>query len=145
MSTWCSKHVGAWNKLIVKQKFCASSWLIIEINIVRCTISKTYKKVAMLLYVCWKWNATVTRHDSLELLFSQWRKQMGEGPAEQKARMLRHNCDQWRIPWPLTRTQVTEVRRTYFRITSQKRYQSYNLVCNWNSGSKTLVTNLAPS
>ena len=23
----CSKHVEAWNKLIVKQKFCASSWL----------------------------------------------------------------------------------------------------------------------
>jgi len=29
----CSKHVEAWNKLIVKQKFCASSWLITEINI----------------------------------------------------------------------------------------------------------------
>jgi len=28
----CSKHVEAWNKLIVKQKFCASSWLIAEIN-----------------------------------------------------------------------------------------------------------------
>ena len=26
----CSKHVDAWNKLIVKQKFCASSWLITE-------------------------------------------------------------------------------------------------------------------
>jgi len=26
----CSKHVGAWNKLIVKQRFCASSWLITE-------------------------------------------------------------------------------------------------------------------
>jgi len=32
MSTWCSKHVEAWNKLIVKQKFCASSWLITKIN-----------------------------------------------------------------------------------------------------------------
>ena len=39
----CSKHVEAWNKLIVKQKFCASSWLIIEINILRCTVSKTSK------------------------------------------------------------------------------------------------------
>jgi len=39
----CSKHVEAWNKLIVKQKFCASSWLITEINILRCTVSKTYK------------------------------------------------------------------------------------------------------
>ena len=28
----CSKHVEVWNKLIVKQKFCASSWLITEIN-----------------------------------------------------------------------------------------------------------------
>jgi len=39
----CSKHVEAWNKLTVKQKFCASSWLIIEINILRCTVSKTSK------------------------------------------------------------------------------------------------------
>ena len=29
----CPKHVEAWNKLIVKQKFCASGWLITEINI----------------------------------------------------------------------------------------------------------------
>ena len=29
----CSKHVEEWNKLIVKQKFCPSSWLITEINI----------------------------------------------------------------------------------------------------------------
>jgi len=28
----CSKHVEAWNKLIVKQKFCASSWLITGIT-----------------------------------------------------------------------------------------------------------------
>jgi len=28
----CSKHLEAWNKLIVKQKFCASSWLITEIK-----------------------------------------------------------------------------------------------------------------
>jgi len=40
----CSKHVEAWDKLIVKQKFCASSWLITEINILRCTASKTSKK-----------------------------------------------------------------------------------------------------
>jgi len=39
----CSKHVEAWNKLIVKQKFCASSWLITEINILRCTVSRTSK------------------------------------------------------------------------------------------------------
>ena len=29
----CSKQIDAWNKLIVKQTFCASSWLITEINI----------------------------------------------------------------------------------------------------------------
>jgi hypothetical protein len=40
----CSKHVEAWNKLIVKQKFCASSWLITEVNILRCTVSRTSKK-----------------------------------------------------------------------------------------------------
>ena len=40
----CSKHVEAWNKLIVKQKFCASSWLITEINILRCTVCKTSTK-----------------------------------------------------------------------------------------------------
>jgi len=39
----CSKHVETWNKLIVKQKFCASSWLITKINILRCTVSKTSK------------------------------------------------------------------------------------------------------
>jgi len=32
MSTWCPKKLEAWNKLIVKQKFCASSWLITEIK-----------------------------------------------------------------------------------------------------------------
>jgi len=39
----CSKHAGAFNKLTVKQKFCALSWLITEINILRCTVSKTSK------------------------------------------------------------------------------------------------------
>ena len=28
----CSEHVQAWNKLIVKQKCCALSWLITDIN-----------------------------------------------------------------------------------------------------------------
>jgi len=37
----CSKHVEALNKLIVKQKFCVSGWLITEINILICTVSKT--------------------------------------------------------------------------------------------------------
>ena len=32
----CPKHVEAWNKLIIKQNFCASSWLITEINSLWC-------------------------------------------------------------------------------------------------------------
>ena len=32
----CSKHVEAWNELIVKQKFCASSWLSPDINMTQC-------------------------------------------------------------------------------------------------------------
>ena len=39
----CSKHVEAWNRLIVKQKFCASSWLVTKTNILKCTVSKTSK------------------------------------------------------------------------------------------------------
>ena len=52
----CSKHVEAWNKLIVKQKFCASSWLITEINILRCTVSKTSKfDTSLYTYICVKY------------------------------------------------------------------------------------------
>ena len=43
----CSKHVEAWNKLIVKQQFCASSSLITEINILRCTVIKTSKWITI--------------------------------------------------------------------------------------------------
>jgi len=43
MSTCALKHVKTRNKLIVKQKFCASSWLITEVNILRCTVSETSK------------------------------------------------------------------------------------------------------
>ena len=51
----CSKHVEAWNKLIVKQKFCASSWLITEINILRCTVSKTSKKCIKIFTNILRW------------------------------------------------------------------------------------------
>ena len=47
----CSKHVEAWNKLIVKQKFCASSWLIAEISILICTVSKTSKPLVYFLQI----------------------------------------------------------------------------------------------
>jgi hypothetical protein len=43
----CSKHVEAWNKLILKQKFCEWSWLITDINILRCTVSKMSKFVSI--------------------------------------------------------------------------------------------------
>ena len=57
----CSKHVEAWNKLIVKQKFCASSWLITEINILRCTVSKTSSVLRQSL-----WCANTTAKGYLE-------------------------------------------------------------------------------
>ena len=50
----CSKHVEVWNKLIIKQKFCASSWLITEINILRCTVSKMSKKLKDLSPETWQ-------------------------------------------------------------------------------------------
>ena len=40
----CSKHVEARNKLIVKQKFCASSWLITEINDMQCRLISALQK-----------------------------------------------------------------------------------------------------
>ena len=45
----CSIHVEARNKLIVNKKFCASSWLITEINTLRCTVSKNIKTLLCLL------------------------------------------------------------------------------------------------
>ena len=50
MSTYARKNVEAWNKLIVKQKFCASSWLITEINILRRMVSKTSKHVIQIYW-----------------------------------------------------------------------------------------------
>jgi hypothetical protein len=127
---FCPFHSIRWHTL-------ASTWKL------NCKMTAT--NVTMLLYVCWIWEDTVTSHDCLELLFSQWGKQMGDGTAEQQARMLPHNCNQWRILYPLWRTEVAEVRIRYIRITSQKRYQSYNLACKWNYASKTLLSNMAPS
>ena len=60
----CSKHVDAWNKLVVKQTFCASSWLITEINILRCTVSETSKKEYQLVLIIVK-NCKSTRVYSL--------------------------------------------------------------------------------
>ena len=40
-------------RCIVKQKFCSSSWLITEINIPRCTVSKSKKKnIYIYIYGC---------------------------------------------------------------------------------------------
>ena len=55
----CSKHVEAWNKLIVKQKFCASSWLITEINIPRHTVSKTSKYESRFVTNCPLYRASI--------------------------------------------------------------------------------------
>jgi hypothetical protein len=50
MSTWCSKHVQAWNKLIVK--FCASSWLITKINVLPCVCVCVCVCVYIYTYMC---------------------------------------------------------------------------------------------
>jgi len=56
----CSKHVEAWNKLIVKQTFCASSWLITEKIILRCTVSKTSKNVCCYYFSLVMWGSIRT-------------------------------------------------------------------------------------
>ena len=58
----CSKHVEAWNKLIVKQKFCASRWLITEINILGWTVSKTSKLYDDILKVLFPYACTTHFH-----------------------------------------------------------------------------------
>jgi len=45
----CSKHVEAWNKPIVKQNFCASSWLITEINV---NLYQTGREAASFIWRC---------------------------------------------------------------------------------------------
>ena len=41
----CSKHVEAWNKLIVKHTFFTSSWLITEINVLECKWRRLTKRL----------------------------------------------------------------------------------------------------
>jgi len=55
MSTWCSKHVEAWNKLIVKQKFCASSWLITEIK----PMYVLYNCLISISFTTWRWPLSI--------------------------------------------------------------------------------------
>ena len=57
MSTYCSKHVEAYNKSYYKTRFCASSWLITKI-ILRCTVSKTSNKIR---FVIWNVHNTVSK------------------------------------------------------------------------------------
>jgi len=64
MSTWCSKHVEAWNKLIAKQKFCASSWLITKIScihVLRVRISANLEKEATVVWSCF-WDPWIRRN-----------------------------------------------------------------------------------
>ena len=53
----CSKHLEVWNKLNVKQKFCASSWLITEINLQSVTNCMGYihiDKLTLQVYGLWE-------------------------------------------------------------------------------------------
>ena len=56
----CSKHIEAWNKLIVKQKFCVSRWLITEINNILCLWFR-----ASLIYI----NNCPTRYNTKQLIY----------------------------------------------------------------------------
>ena len=47
----CSKHVEAWNELIVKQKFCASSWLITKIKKLICVYPEPEHNFVLLCFV----------------------------------------------------------------------------------------------
>ena len=48
----CSKHVEAWYKLIVKQKVCASSWLITKINFQNNLIVHSVGQIKTLKLMC---------------------------------------------------------------------------------------------
>ena len=65
----CSKHVEAWNKLIVKQKFCASIWLITEINILRCTVSRTSKNGTRSIDTIWRSITSYAHTDNIHHLY----------------------------------------------------------------------------
>jgi len=47
----CSKHVEAWNKHIVKQKFCASSWLITDISMLYAVVVTV--RYILIYLICW--------------------------------------------------------------------------------------------
>jgi len=69
----CSKHVEAWNKIIVKQKCCASSWLITEVNNLRCTVSKTPIKSSVLIFsINFFWDFFILRRVQRYLIHVYW-------------------------------------------------------------------------
>jgi len=56
----CSKHVEAWNKLIAKQKFYASSWLITEVNCIRVCVCVCVCVCSCLWHTQWSQTVWVT-------------------------------------------------------------------------------------
>ena len=76
----CSKLVEAWNKLIVKQNFCASSWLITETNACTCFVhyvliirrSKLYYTASGIITLFrWPSGAQVVRDGHLQVWWYQ--------------------------------------------------------------------------
>ena len=61
-----SKHVEAWNKLIVKQKFYASSWLITEIYWDARSAKRQKQKCLVKFFSCIRWAII------LQQLWLQW-------------------------------------------------------------------------
>ena len=67
----CSKHVEAWNKVIVKQKFFASSWLITKINLFYMC---SYNSIGMPMVYCSSSNGKCRLRSAILLIFQNLRK-----------------------------------------------------------------------
>ena len=95
----CSKHVEAWNKIIVKQKFCASSWLITEIDILIYTVSKTPK--FLIQRSISPQNSWLLRHNALKkfchsnILWLLWYYSFLSKSGEDAARQCYKHCCQY--------------------------------------------------
>ena len=74
----CLKHVEAWNKHIVKQNFCAWSWLITKINNTEMHGQQNVKKKCVRV-VALHWNVFITNicqkseWTPYNLEFNKWR------------------------------------------------------------------------
>ena len=83
----CSKHVEAWNNLIVKQKCCASSWLISEIN-----VHMGHWQFAFLLCVVHIGQLFQPEHKAAVSPFTVWNDCNNKIPSSSLSTMFVFNC-----------------------------------------------------